>query len=332
MTDILYSKNIKKTNIIKLIKLLSGTVIAIFIAQLLKLSYAYAAGIITLLTIQETKKETLLIAFKRIIIFAAMTLLSIIVFPLFGYTLFSFFIILIPYLSLCIFLDMKEAIAPIAVLCTHYISSQSCSFSMILNEFLILLTGAGVGIIINLFMTDNTKAVREQQAKIDARMKLIIKRMSIYIKETDKSDYTGSCFLEVDELLMQLKTESLRYINNHFTQNNDYFYEYMNMRLAQCNLLKRIYTDITRIDMIPVQAEKISVFLADMSTQFHEANDAKCLLARLDELEKSFLLEPLPKSRSEFNNRAILYHILKDLQEFVSLKYNFLLTFPYHLV
>lgn len=75
-------------------------------------------GIITLLTIQDTKKETVKIAAKRIVIFIIMTILSAAVFPLAGYHVWAFGVVLIPYLICCIALDMKEAIAPIAVLCT----------------------------------------------------------------------------------------------------------------------------------------------------------------------------------------------------------------------
>ena len=48
----------KKEDIIKLIKYVVGSVVAVLLAAALRLEFAYAAGIITLLTIQDTKKET----------------------------------------------------------------------------------------------------------------------------------------------------------------------------------------------------------------------------------------------------------------------------------
>ena len=133
----------KTEETIKLIKYVTGSVAAVLLAAALQLQFAYAAGIITLLTIQDTKKETVRITVKRMIIFVIMTILSAVIFPLAGYHVWAFGIVLIPYLFSCMALDMKEAIAPIAVLCTHYVSAKSCSPSMILNEFLILVIGAG---------------------------------------------------------------------------------------------------------------------------------------------------------------------------------------------
>lgn len=313
----------KKLYWIKYAKLLIGTILAIIAANALSLEYAYATGIITLLTIQDTKRETVLITVKRIVIFLAMTAFSLLIFPLTGYNLLGFALVMVPYLFLCLALDMKEAIAPIAVLCTHYASSGSCSLPMIGNELLILLIGAGIGVIFNLFLSDNTRLIHKQQYQIEERMKGILSRMAHFIQIENKSEYNGNCFIELDQLLQELETQSRNYINNHFLGNHDYFYEYMRLRKMQCGLLKRIYTDITRIVMVPEQAAKIADYLTAIAAEFHETNNAIGLLARLDALDQSFDAEPLPVTREEFENRALLYHILEDLQEFVQLKKDF---------
>ena len=48
-----------KINLLKIIKLFLGSSLAIFIASLLKLEYSMVAGVIVLLTVKNTKKETL---------------------------------------------------------------------------------------------------------------------------------------------------------------------------------------------------------------------------------------------------------------------------------
>ena len=65
---------IKTEETIKLIKYVTGSVAAVLLAAALQLQFAYAAGIITLLTIQDTKKETVRITAKRMIIFVIMTI------------------------------------------------------------------------------------------------------------------------------------------------------------------------------------------------------------------------------------------------------------------
>ena len=49
---------------LKLLKIAVGSVASIFLADVLGLSYSTAAGIITLLTIQDTARETITISAK----------------------------------------------------------------------------------------------------------------------------------------------------------------------------------------------------------------------------------------------------------------------------
>ena len=313
----------KKEDIIKLIKYVVGSVVAVLLAAALRLEFAYAAGIITLLTIQDTKKETVKIAAKRIVIFIIMTILSAAVFPLAGYHVWAFGVVLIPYLICCIALDMKEAIAPIAVLCTHYISAGSCNAGMILNEFLILVIGAGVGILLNMFMPDSRAKLVEYQRTVDDKMIHILKRMALYMERDNKSDYTGECFDELDKMLINLKKEALYYMNNHFLGENDYYYEYMQMRARQCSILKRVYSDIVRLTTTPQQVRALADFVERIAGEFAEENDVQGLLEELEALKESYTISELPKSREEFENRAMLYHIMEDLKVFLQIKREF---------
>lgn len=299
----------------------------------MRLEFAYAAGIITLLTIQDTKKETVKIAAKRIVIFIIMTILSAAVFPLAGYHVWAFGVVLIPYLICCIALDMKEAIAPIAVLCTHYISAGSCNAGMILNEFLILVIGAGVGILLNMFMPDSRAKLVEYQRTVDDKMIHILKRMALYMERDNKSDYTGECFDELDKMLINLKKEALYYMNNHFLGENDYYYEYMQMRARQCSILKRVYSDIVRLTTTPQQVRALADFVEKIANEFGEENDVQGLLEELEALKESYTVSELPKSREEFENRAMLYHIMEEFEGFFfRLRENFLTNFSIKLL
>ena len=314
---------IKTDEVIKLIKYVTGSVAAVLLAAALQLQFAYAAGIITLLTIQDTKKETVRVTAKRLVIFIIMTILSAVIFPLAGYHVWAFGIVLIPYLLCCMALDMREAIAPIAVLCTHYISAQSCSPAMIMNEFLILIIGAGIGTLWNLFMPDGRRQLLNYQKIVDDKMVYILRRMALYIEREDKSDYTGSCFDELDAMLADLKKEALRYMNNHLITEDDYYYEYMLMRARQCDILKRIYADIIRLTATQEQGKKLADFIKKTAEEFAEQNDVSTLLSELEKLHSDYERQELPVTRQEFENRSMLYHILEDMKAFLEIKKKF---------
>ncbi len=201
----------KKDALLKYIKLLLGSVAAIGIGQMLSLRYAYAAGIITLLTIQDTKKETIQITLKRIIIFIVMTVISIVVFKVMGYTFVAYSVVMVPYLLVCILLKMKEAIAPIAVLCTHYVSEKDCSLDMIWNELLILIIGAGIGIILNMFIRDNKIVMRKKLQAIENKMREIFSSMAFGIEQHQMMYKTDEFFDEIDSMLKDLKKEAITY-------------------------------------------------------------------------------------------------------------------------
>ncbi len=313
----------KKAEILKYLKLLSGALLAVGAADLMHLKFAYAAGIITLLTIQDTKKETLLITLKRGVIFIIMTILSIFVFGELGYSLAAFGAVLTPYLFVCMALHMKEAIAPIAVLCTHYISEQSISPEMISNEFLILAVGAGTGIFLNAFIPDNRLVMKRKLQAIEDKMRENFAAMAAIIENRQETVSSGDFFGEIDAMLQDLRTEARIYSNNHLWTGNDYYYDYVVMRMEQGKLLKQIYQDITRLYMIPEQAEKVAEYFKEMAENFHETNNAESLLQHLEELHSFFREDRLPETRNEFENRALLFHILESMRSLVLLKSRF---------
>ncbi|MBQ5333474.1 MAG: hypothetical protein J6K92_09490 [Oscillospiraceae bacterium] len=308
---------------VKIIKITAGSVIAAALAYALELDYAVSAGIICLLTIQDTRKETLRVTLKRLVSFCGVTALCAAIFGIFSFGFIQLGALLGLFLILCSILDMNEAVAMNCVIATHYFVSENISFEMIINELSLFAVGAGIGVILNIFVPSGIRNIRRIQNETDERIRTIIKRMSVYILREDRDDYTGSCFEDTDHLLDALRREAVKYIGNSFVNEKDYFYKYVNMRIEQCIVLKRIFTDIKRLSCITVYAEPISGFLLKMSEEFAEVNDAVSLLEDLNELLSHYSAEELPKSREEFENRALLFHILCDLDLFVTLKAEF---------
>ena len=308
---------------VKILKISAGAVAAAAVAYALGLEYAVSAGIICLLTIQDTRKETLKITLKRLAAFCGVTALCALIFGLFGFGLLQLGAVLMLFLILCGALDMNEAVAMNSVIATHYFASGDVSPAMIGNELMLLAAGAGIGVLLNIFMPSNTRKIRRIQHETDERIRRIIGRMAVYITAEDKSDYTGSCFEETDRLLEALRRESVKYIGNSFVSEKDYFYKYVGMRMEQCVILMKIFTDIKRLSIVTSYAEPIAGFLNKMSGEFSEINDAAELLEDIEGLFAYYSEETLPQSREEFENRALLYHILCDLKNFVALKADF---------
>lgn len=314
-----------RINYLKWIKLSIAAPVAMIIAGALGLNYATSAATITLLTVQDTKKDTLEISIKRILAFGMMTLLCFILYPLIGHNVLAYAVFLCVFLLLCYITGLDSGITMNAVLAGHYLAVGEMTFSTVANEAAILFIGAGMGMVANLIMPENLKKIRADQRSIDEAMKKILERMSIYLCKEDKSDYTGECFGQVDNLLKSMEKEAQLRIRNTFTKGDTYYITYMQMRMKQCEVLKSIYRSIVQLGTVPIQAEALSLFLKEVSESFHETNNAERLLESLAGMRSTFKISELPKTREEFENRAVLMQIAKDLEQLLMIKRDFVL-------
>ena len=104
--------------------------------------------------------------------------------------------------------------------------------------------------------------------------------------------------------------------------------QYLMMRREQCEILRMIYRQICKLTLIPTQAKPLSDYLQTISEQYHETNDAVALLEELDALHRFYQEQPLPETREQFENRAILYAILSDLRSLLQIKQQFSASLP----
>ena len=299
-----------------------------WLSSLLHLEYTASAGVIAFLTIQDTRRETSSSALRRGQAFCIMTLLCIPIFKLLGTTPWTFGIFFAIFLLICFTLHMEDSIAVNTVLATHYMAAGGVSFSMLKNEVGLLLIGVGLGILLNCFMPDNLQKIRAKQAELDHEIQQILQRMAIHVLKTEHPNYDGSCFAKTNQLLTEMERETHIFIHNHYLENNLYFMRYLMMRREQCDILHMIYRQICKLTLIPEQAKPLSNYLQTISDQYHEKNDAVALLSELENLQEQYRHQKLPETRSQFENRAILYAILSDLRTLLQIKQTFYETLP----
>lgn len=308
---------------LKLIKIAIGSVISIFLADMLGLGYSTAAGIITLLTIQDTSRETIVISLKRTGAFLLATVLAYTVFHTVGYHVFSYGIFLFLFIACCIPLHLGEAVSINAVLATHYLLEKDMSLPFIGNEALLLLIGAGIGTLLNLYVPGKSKEIRAMQRQLEEDMRAVLMRMSEYIRKEDREDYTGTCFHKLQADIDTGKRRAYAYMNNTFFQESKYFIDYMNMREQQTVVLQDVYKKIVSIHMILPQTDQVANLFHEIGVTFGESNNARDLITRLEEVLSQMKDSQLPVTRQEFEARAVLYGILLDLEYFLRLKKEF---------
>lgn len=311
----------KKINLIKTLKIAIGSMIAIIIAQVLNVAYSTSAGIITLLSIQNTKKETIYVALKRGGSFFLAIFIAIITFSLLGYSPISFGIFLLFFVTISYKLELEDGISVNAVLMTHLLVEKSISFNWIINEAGLFVIGSSIGIVLNLYMPSSKAVVVEFQRKVEEKSRRILENISRKINGEKIQDEEN--INQLFKILKSAKKKAYENMNNTFAGDTQYYIDYIDMRKSQTKILKKIYGNLELLTLVPNQGKRISEFILKISETYHEHNNGKKLLKQLNELKIHMKNEPLPKDRDEFENRAILFVVLSDLERFLELKVEF---------
>lgn len=314
-------KTLLKSAGIKAVKAAAGACAAIALALALGLQYPTAAGIITLLSLQETKRETLITAGRRIPIFLAATAIAFFSFQLLGYTVAALGVYLLAFVTLCHTFSAAADIAMCSVLVTHYWAERSMALGLIGNELLLLVIGAGIGIQLNLFLPVGLHAIRKAQGEIDSAICRVLDQIAEAIQGHTVSHLPK--FSELERLLEQARAQANRAADNALTLDLNYYREYIDMRTNQFLVLQRIQIGLLRLNGAPFQAEQIAVFLRRISSTFGESNNAAALLDDANKIRAEFRASELPRTREEFEDRAALLHIFNELEHFLLLKSTF---------
>lgn len=312
-----------KNKVVLSIKIVISAFVAIIIARFLKLDFAVSAGVIAILTIQPTKKETVKTAFARFIAFVVSLAISYLCFRLLRVGWTAFFVYLAVFVFFCCIVGWSYAIAPCSVLVAHFLSLGEIGVATITNEVLIFVIGTGVGILANLHLKKQTVKIKKLNSALDEQIVKILERMSERIVNSRIADYNGRCFDILDERIYEAKKVALSNFNNQFNESDTYDMEYIEMRERQRQVLFEMYKNAVNLTGSPLTATKISEYMKNMSKVFDEANDGKQLKFEFEEMDNFMKSQPLPVTREEFEDRAKLYSLMRSIEEFVNIKINF---------
>lgn len=306
---------VMKTNIFLITKITIGFIIAFLIAYFLKLPYFYTTGVITLLSLEKTKLRSYNIALIRLISMIIAFALGSLLFYLFDFeTLGVVFFILI-FIPLSFFTKIEKGLSVSLVLVSQIYLEKDLTFT--LNAFYIFFIGVGVGLILNLIMPNYRKEISKNTKLIDEEINTSIKLISTNIKPdfTNLKKLTTLSFsLIQDELENMSSLEITKTLN------------YLEMRNKQSFLLEKISNDLMNVTSIE-EKSIILKYLQLFENQIGESNYALNLNGQLDKLFELFKKRPLPKERSLFEQRALLYTTLLDLKQFLKLKLDYHLKY-----
>ena len=307
------------------LKIAIGSSLAIYIANLCGLKYSLAAGSVALLTMVTTKWKTVKLSVARVVTFIISVLMALIIFSAvesewMAYGIYVFFVVIIAEM-----LGWGATISVNALIGMHFLEVRDFEFDFIANEFMLVLIGITMALVLNLFYDygSQRKALVENMRYTEERLQMILGEISAYLanKEMQRNVWDDICALEKE--VQGFIQDAYEYQDNTFQSHPGYYIDYFEMRMKQCNVIHNLHYEMKKIRHMPDEAMIISSYVFDMLVCVKEHTVPT---AQLDELHELFAIirnNSLPKTREEFESRAMLYHILMDLEEFLVFKRRF---------
>lgn len=316
--------HVHRKMILKALKIAVGSCAAIAAAQFFRLQYATSAGIITLLTVQNTRKDTIQLTIERLWSFLLSILLIFVCFHFpgsAGWVNYGVYILLM--VVSCYYFDWANTISVNAVMGTHYLMTPDYSLDFALSELFLVLIGTGVALAMNWKMPSYLKAIREDMRKIEDDIQQVLRELAHYMEGYRSGEHVWFDLDMVEAHLHRGLERAHEQAHNTMSEADLYYIEYMEMRLQQCAMLQNLRSHVHRLQDMPRQGAMVSRYLKYLAQYVHEENIPDEQIKKLQQVMDQMKTEALPKTREEFENRAVLYHVLMDLEEFLLIKQRF---------
>ncbi|HEM6232543.1 TPA: aromatic acid exporter family protein [Streptococcus suis] len=307
---------------LRTIKLIFATVLAIYLATALGLSYATAAGIIAILSVLDTRKSSFKMARNRLFSTLLALTIAVLTFALFGFGIWTLGIYLALYVPLAYRFNWEAGIAPSTVLVTHLLLEQDISLIFLGNELALFLIGAGLALLFNLYMPSQEKQIEAYHDQVEDLLKQILLRFEAFLLNGDGRN-EAELITQLDKTLDEaLKVVYLDRHNQLFQQTN-YQVHYFEMRAAQNKILRTMAGNINKCLLESRENVILSSLFERTAQQLSRENSAKELLLDIELFHATFRERPLPQTREEFETRATLFQLLHDMEAFIRLKVDF---------
>lgn len=304
-------------------------VIASLVARFISLDYWMTAGVLAILSIHLTRRDSVVVSAKRLIDAVYAILLSTLLFITFGYNfwIYAIFIFIFAYTSWM--LKIHEGIVPALVLVTHLLMVESFSIHMIYNELSLIFISIGIATIFSIFYPASSEKELEMHVEsVDHLVADHLYMLSLLLKDPDYNEEYYRHYNMLDHKIQDL-IDTVELVDKDLLFQNDHSYlAYFHMRKEQNSYIRHMYQQALKIKKLHPFAIEISKYIVTVSEDIGLYNKAVTQLRNLDELQKSYKETTLPKTREEFEIRAVLYQILNEIESLLTVKVQFHHQYP----
>lgn len=306
------------------IKTAVGATLAMLISQSIGLNYALSAGIITVLSVQNTKRKSLETGLARLNSTLLALGISCLMFTLFGFNSVAFGIYLLIFIPLAVKFKLSDGIAVSSVLVTHVLGEGTISLAILWNEVMLMVIGAGIAILFNLYMPNMIAQIKKDQDEIEEHFRTVLFCLANTTRSQAVAIDEEELFESLERHLDQARTRAERNRQNYFLEEMTYYVQYMEMRAMQYQVLTNMRQTLGKVMMTVEQSNLLADLTEHIANSLHEFNTADELIKETQMVLMCCRNQELPKSREEFENRAMLFQYLNDVMHLLEIKRQFI--------
>ncbi|WP_332645251.1 aromatic acid exporter family protein [Lysinibacillus sp. 54212] len=299
-----------------------GASIAIAVAQYFDLHFYTAAGILTILCVQPTKKKSLYAVYTRVVASLIGMALAYIFFEIFGYNPVVLGIMLVLFVPTIVSLGVSAGFVSSAVIILHIYSEANFTIALFYNELGLMAIGYLTGLAVNMYMPDIQKQLDRYRIEIEALYRNVFSEIAKYLRSGDTL-WDGNELVQAVTILNKAKALAFQDVENHITRKDNIYYVYFDMREQQLEIIERVLPKITALPVIVQQSELVAVFMEELSENVHSGNTASYFREKLEEVKVEFAKMPLPNDHQTFLAMAALYQFIEEMDAYLAIKESF---------
>ncbi|WP_053376260.1 aromatic acid exporter family protein [Paenibacillus sp. FJAT-27812] len=304
---------------IRIIKTALAAIAAIYTAVYFGLEPPLGAGILAILGVEVTRMKGLKSAFVRFIASVLGLFFASLIFTLFGFHIWAvavFILITFPVLSR---FQLKDGIVTSSVIVFHLFNRGEVTTGIISNEIMLLFAGLGWATIVNIiYMPKDEHRLNDYRSAIEHNFGVIFQEMAFTLRNPAHV-WNGGEILEAYSAIEDGAHQSVRNRENRLWGQEEYWSTYFEMRRQQLESVQQMLVELAFVYQKFPQAVMIADLLDQLSSDVKSDVYKGNVEDRHDRLAQSFQAMELPKTRDEFEVRASLLMLLRELERYLAI-------------
>jgi uncharacterized membrane protein YgaE (UPF0421/DUF939 family) len=303
----------------RVVKTSVATLAAIVTGILLQVPNPLSAGLLAILGVETTRWRGLRIVFARFAASVVGLLLASALFGMIGFHIWVLSLYILIAFPLLARFGLKQGIITGCVVVFHLYAKQQVSVSALIGELELLVIGLGWATIFNLiYMPEENKKLIRLRVLTEESLSAIFAAMAGSLRNPE-SVWSGEELLQAEHAIERGIAVSARARENRLIPQDEPWQLYFHMRREQLDSIELMMESAALIWRKVPQADQIAALFdrlaEDVKSEFYEGETERELLR----LEHSFRSLPLPLTRDEFETRAALLQLSRELKRCLSI-------------